>query len=128
MKDMKLLRMVVVVALAAMAVLAIACSGGNNDTDAGSGDAAGIMPSAGMVVPNTFLEFNGKRYELVQILQDEFVQGASFRAVGTTTQADVDVNGELTVYERADDAEAVYTRSEKTVEDPAYWLRWRKTS
>lgn len=122
--------------LAGLAVFASAC--GDDDEGGSSGpaeptatvaDAGGSVPSSGSVAPNTFLTFDGQRYRLVELLQADLIDDSGFEAVGEATDADVEQE-DLTVYRKADDADAVYTYAEGTESEvvgegvPALWYRW----
>ena len=126
---MKLRAFLLTGAIPLIAALTIACSNGDDDrapatgADAGGG-AAGIVPAAGeLIAPGQYLTFEGKRYELVNLLFEDLSEG-EFEVIGEASQSDVDVQGDLRVFRRDGDPDAVYTYSARTVEDPAYWLAW----
>ena len=115
-------------AVTALALLAAGC-GGDDDNGAPAPDegSQAVSPGGGaLVVPNTFLTYEGERFELIQFLQADFEDESEFKAVGEATDADIDYEGKLTVYERDNDSDAVYTLSPATVDDVAFWLRWRE--
>ena len=119
--------------VASLALLAAACNGGgggpaaSNDKDSGP---AGTGPSSsGAIVADTFLTFQGQRYELRDILQADLVTD-EFTQVGAASEADIDYVGELKVYTRAGDDAAVYTYSDavdgegEEGDTPATWAKW----
>ena len=126
-------------AIASLALIAAACGGdstpaapnsddfGSETSDQPSGD--GEPTSSGFVAPNTFLTLGGQRYELGDIFQANLITD-QFTEIGVAAAADIDFEGELTVFRRSGDDAAVYTFSpavevEGEEEDvPALWLRW----
>ena len=113
----------------ALAVFAIGC-GGNDEPEVSVPDegSQAVSPGGGaLVVPNTFLTYEGERFELIQFLQADMVAESEFRAIGEATDADIDFDGKLTVYQRENDSDAVYTLSPATQDDLTMWLRWRKS-
>jgi len=120
-------------ALASLALLAAACNdnGGkpaaSNNEDSGPAD--GGPSSSGAIVPNTFLTFEGRRYELKDILQADLLSD-QFTEVGTASEADVDYENELKVYTKAGEDAAVYTYtaavdgSGEEGDVPATWAKW----
>ena len=133
-------------AIASLALLAAACGGdstpaatnsddsGSETSDQPSGDeptsSGGDEPtSSGFVAPNVFMTFDGQRYQLRDVLQANLISD-DFTEVGAASEADIDFDGELTVFRRQGDDSAVYTYS--PAEDaegekfdlPALWLRW----
>ncbi len=129
------------VAVASLALLAAACGGGDSgpaasDEPDGEGPAVaddstgGDEPtSSGLVAPDTFLTFEGQRYQLREVLQADLIP-EEFTEVGVASEADIDYQGELTVFRRQGDGAAVYTFSPAIGTDseegdvPALWLRW----
>ncbi len=126
-------------AIASLALLAAACGGDSApaapDSD-DSGPAAtddstgGDEPtSSGFVAPNVFMTFEGQRYQLGDIFQANLISD-DFTEVGAASEADIDFEGELTVFHRQGDDSAVYTYSPSVDENgeegdvPALWLRW----
>jgi len=122
--------------LAGLALLAGACGKDDDDDDrspteqpATVSDAGGSVPSSGSVAPNTFLTFEGQQYRLVDLLQADLIDDSDFEDVGEATEADIDQE-DLTVYRKADDADAVYTYAEPIESEaagegiPALWYRW----
>jgi hypothetical protein len=122
--------------IASLAILAGACGDDNGDDDAGTVQptptaslAGGSVPSSGSVAPNTFLTYDGERYRLVDLQQADLVDESEFEELGEASQADIDQD-DLTVYRKADDADAVYTYSEPVESEvvgegsPGLWYRW----
>jgi hypothetical protein len=120
---MKALKFIAVGAIALLATLAVACGGGGKAPE--SNDGAGAVSSAGMVAPDTFLTYDGQRYELVNILQEDFVSRSEFQVAGEATEADVDMKGDMRVFIRTGDAGSIYTYSAPTADDTGFWLAWR---
>ncbi len=120
-------------AVASLVLLAAACNdnGGkpaaSNDDDPGPAD--GGPSSSGAIVPNTFLTFNGRQYELRDVLQANLISD-EFTEVGVADKADIDYEGQLKVYTRAGEDAAVYTYSAavdgpgEEGDTPATWARW----
>ncbi len=111
---------VLLAAIASLALLAAACGGDStpavSDSD-DSGPAAaddsygGDEPaSSGFVAPNVFMTFDGQRYQLRDVLQANLIAD-DFTEVGATSEADIDFDGEVTVFRRHGDDSAVYTYS-----------------
>lgn len=124
---MKKLSILAAGVVTALALVAIGCGGDDGpEVSAPEEGPPAVSSGGGMVAPNTFLTYEGQRYELVHLLQADLVEESEFRATGEATDADIDFSGKLTVYERQNDAEAVYTLSPATADDVAFWLRWRK--
>ena len=117
------------VAVASLALLAAACGGGDSGP-AASDEPDGEGPaSSGLVAPDTFLTFEGQRYQLREVLQADLIAD-EFTEVGVASEADIDYEGELTVFRRQGDGDAVYTFSPAIGTDseegdvPALWFRW----
>ena len=123
--------------IASLALLAAACGGDSTPTDPSSDDSGPEtsgqpsgdgLTSSGVVVPDTFLTFNGQRYQLGDVFQADLISH-ELTEIGVAA-ADIDFEGELTVFRRPGDDAAVYTLSpavdvEGEEEDvPALWLRW----
>jgi hypothetical protein len=137
---------------AAVALVAGACGGGDEDGVAaaatpGTGDggvvgtatagiAGGGATSSSMVAPDTFLTFEGRTYRLVELLQANLEDESAFQRIGEATEADIDQE-DLTVYRKADDPDAVYTFAAAAAAQgdplgtageesgaPALWYRW----
>ena len=120
-------------AVASLALLAAACDGdgggpaASNDKDSGPADTG--PSSSGAIVPDTFLRFDGQRYELRDILQADLVTD-EFTEVGTASEADIDYEGDLKVFRRSGDDASVYTFSaaiDVAAEEgdaPATWAQW----
>jgi hypothetical protein len=99
-----------------LSLIAAACGGDSEPRGADSPEEAGL-PTSGMVAPDTFLVFDGERYRL----QDDTIQADlnddDFTEIGVATKADIDFEGELKVYVREGDDDAVYTFSLPVIED-----------
>ena len=126
-------------AIASLALLAAACGSnstpaapnsddsGSETSDQQSGD--GEPTSSGFVAPNTFLTLEGQRYQLGDVFEADLITD-QFTEIGVASEANIDFDGELTVYRRQGDDSAVYTFSpavdaEGEEEDvTALWLRW----
>jgi hypothetical protein len=72
--------------------------------------------SSGLVAPDTFLVFDGQRYRLQDTLQAD-LSDDDFTEIGVASKADIDVEGDLKVYVRDGDDDAVYTFSLPVLED-----------
>ncbi len=125
-------------AIASLALLAAACGGdstpatpnsddsGSETSDQPSGDG---LTSSGVVAPNTFLTFEGQRYQLRDVLQANLISD-DFTEVGAASEADIDFDAELTVFRRQGDDSAVYTYAPSVdAEDEegdvlALWEKW----
>ena len=120
-------------AVASLALLAAACNGdgggpaASNLKDSGAADTG--PSSSGAIVAETFLTFDGKQYELREILQADLI-GDEFAEIGVASDADIDYEGDLKVYTRSGDDVAVYTYSSAVDVDgeegdtPATWAQW----
>ena len=118
-----------VVALFAL-TLAIACGGNNEPNLIETSEPTSDDPiSSGLVAPDTFLTFDGQRYELQETLQADLL-GDEFVEVGVASEADIDHEGDLADYSRTGDASSVYTFSPAIDEigeesdTPGLWLKW----
>ena len=95
----------------------------------GEEPSGGGLTSSGLVVPDTFLTFDGQRYELREVLQANLISD-QFMAIGVASAADIDFEGEVTVFSRQGDDSAVYTYSPAVDAEgekfdlPALWLSW----
>ena len=125
-------------ALVSLALLAAACGGdstpavsdsdnsGSETSDQTSGDEP---TSSGFVAPNVFMTFEGQRYQLRDFLQANLISD-DFTEVGVASEANIDFDGELTVYRRQGDDAAVYTYSPAVDAEgeegdlPALWEKW----
>ncbi len=134
----KRLLVVFLAAIASLSLLAAACGGdstpvvtdsddsGSETSDQQSGDG---LTSSGVVAPDTFLTFEGQRYQLGDVFQADLISH-EFTEIGVAAAADIDFEGELMVFRRSGDDAAVYTLSpavdvEGEEEDvPPLWLRW----
>lgn len=126
---MKKLSMLVAGAVVAVAALSMACGGGNNhapEVSAPEENPGILISGGGLVKPNTFLTYEGVRYELIAFMQVEMTDESEFLAAGAASQADIDLTGGPVVYERQVDPDAVYTLAPATDDDVAMWLRWRR--
>ncbi len=126
-------------AIASLALLAAACGGdstpavsdsdnsGSETSDQPSG--GGEPASSGFVAPNVFMTFEGQRYQLRDVLQADLISD-DFTKVGAASEADIDFDGELTVFHRQGDDSAVYTYSPSVDAEgeegdlPALWEKW----
>ncbi len=85
--------------------------------------------SSGFVAPNVFMTFEGQRYQLRDVLQADLISD-DFTEVGAASEADIDFDGELTVYRRQGDDSTVYTYSPavdiagEEGDVPALWEKW----
>ncbi len=119
---------VLLAAVASLALLAAACGGDSGPAALDEPDGEGPA-SSGLVGPNTFMTFEGQRYQLREILQAYLITD-EFTEVGVASEANIDYEGELTVFRRQGDGAAVYTFSPAIGTDseegdvPALWLRW----
>ncbi len=114
--------------ITSLALLAAACGGDSTPaaSDQPSGDG---LTSSGVVAPNVFLTFDSQRYQLREVLQADLISD-DFTEVGAASEADIDFDGELTVFRRQGDDSAVYTYSPAVdAEDEegdvlALWEKW----
>ncbi len=121
-----------------LALLAAACGGDSgpaatNADDPGpaaADDSTGGEPtSSGFVAPNVFMTFEGQRYQLRDVLQANLISD-DFTEIGAASEANIDFDGELTVFRRQGDDAAVYTYSlavdaeDEEGDLPALWNRW----
>lgn len=122
------------VALATMAVVAVAliaaACGGDDGGPAASDEPQGPGPSSsGLVADNVFMTFEGQRYQLREVLKADLISD-EFSELGAATDADIEHQGELTVFRRAGDDTAVYTFSPAVDAEGeegdivALWQRW----
>ena len=134
--------LVPLVAVASLALLAAACGGdsgpavsdsdnsGSEISDQTSGDEP---TSSGFVAPNVFMTFEEQRYQLRDVLQANLISD-DFTEVGVASEANIDFDGELTVYRRQGDDAAVYTYSPAVDQNgeegdlPALWNRWESVN
>lgn len=93
----------------ALALVAAACGG---DSDSGDVErAADEGPqSLGSMAADIFLTFDGQRYRLMVTRQAGLIDD-EFTEIGVATDADIDFEGELLVFSREGDDQAVYTFS-----------------
>ena len=130
-------------AIASLALLVAACGGdstpavsdsdnsGSETSDQPPGD--GEPASSGFVAPNVFMTFEGQRYQLRDVLQADLISD-QFTEIGVASEANIDFDGELTVYRRQGDDAAVYTFSPAIDTDgeegdvPALWNRWESVN
>ena len=66
--------------------------------------------------------------QLVTQLFEAMAPAEAFAVVGEATAADIDLRGDMRVFERAGDSTAVYTYSAPTADDGGLWLAWRATT
>ena len=118
-------RMMVLVGSVAVAAAIFAACGGDNSDDVQDTSDSGVVGSSGQVAADTYLEFDGTRYQLVEILIENLVDGDDFEEIGTATRADVD--GPLEVYDGGDD-DVVYTYAPADGADIGSWLKWEKVA
>jgi hypothetical protein len=125
---MRKLNILIAGAVTALALFAVGCGGDDPpEVSVPKSDSEVVSPGGGaLVVPNTFLTYEGEQYELIQLLQADFEDESEFKTIGEATDADIDFEGKLAVYERENDSDAVYTLSPSTEDDVAFWLRWRR--
>lgn len=121
-------------ALVSVLALGVAFAACGDDDDGSSGDDAASADdadtsagdSAGAIVPDTFLTYDGAQYELAEILQADLEDESEFAEAGEATEIDVD--GDLTVFNREGDDASVYTFFEGTGEGESAtadsWYRW----
>ena len=111
-----------------IATLVLSCGGGEEAPPAADAGNPGVVSSGGMVVPNTFMTYEGKQYRLVEVLQANLINEQAFREIGSTRQADIDFTESLVVFRRDGDSGGLYTfsKGQGTGEEavPATWLRW----
>lgn len=115
--------------LAALALAAAACGDDDAPPAGASNDPAvsgldGSVSPGGMINPNTFLEYGGKRYELINIVQADFLERSEFTEAGTASDIDIDSDGPVTVYMRAGDEVGVWTYSPDVEDGPGLWFHW----
>lgn len=122
---MTAIRLLTVGAIALLAAVAVAC-GGDDDSPSDGGEVAG--GGSGLIRPNTFMTYEGQRYELVNMIFEDMVPESEFHEAGVATQADIDMKGDMRVFKRDGDTTAVYTYSAPTADDVGIWLAWRVTS
>ena len=98
--------------------------------DAPGGEPSGEgLTSSGFVAPNVFMTFEGQRYQLRDVLQADLISD-QFTEIGAASEANIDFDGDLTVYRRQGDDAAVYTYSpavdgeSEEGDVPALWNRW----
>jgi hypothetical protein len=126
----KKLNILVAGMVTALAIVAIGCGGSDEpepEVSVPEENPQVVSPGGGLVKPSTFLTFEGARYELVHFMQVDMTDKSEFRSVGEASEADIDLTGEATVYQRDADPDAVYTLAPATEDDVAMWLRWRKS-
>jgi hypothetical protein len=104
-----------------------------DDEQRPAGESTADAPvSSGLVAADTFMTFDGQRYELKDTLQADLTAD-DFTEVGVASEADIDHDGGLAVYRRAGDDSAVYTLSPASDEEgeeadvPELWLKWEPT-
>ena len=75
------MRWLVMGAVALIASLAVAC-GDDDGSPSSSGDTGPGTVSSGMIAPNTFMTYEGQRYELVNMLFEDMVKDSEFSEAG----------------------------------------------
>ncbi|GAB4333394.1 MAG: hypothetical protein Kow0010_19750 [Dehalococcoidia bacterium] len=120
--------------LAAFALVAAACGDDDsppaetsNDPAVSGLDGGSVSPGGGMIAPNTFLEYAGRRYQLVNMVQADFLDRTEFTEAGVATDIDIDADGPVTVYTRAGDETGVWTYAESVDGEtgtPGLWFHW----
>ncbi len=125
-------------AVTSLVVLAAACgsdsgpaaTNGDDSGPAAADDSTGDgLTSSGFVAPNVFMTFEGQRYQLRDVLQADLISD-EFAEIGVASEANIDYDGDLTVYRRQGDDAAVYTYSpavdggSEEGDVPALWNRW----
>ena len=98
-----------------LSLIAAACGGDSGPRSADLPIDEGPQ-SSGSVAQDAFLVFDGQRYRLQDTLQDDLTDN-DFREIGVASKADIDFEGELKVYAREGDDDAVYTFSPLILED-----------
>lgn len=120
---MKAINLLMMGLVALVASLAVACG----DDEKATPDEAMGGGGAGLVRPNTFMTFEGRRYELVNMIFEEMVDADEFQEAGVASGADIELKDKR-VFKRKSDPEAMYTFSAATADDLGFWLAWRATS
>ncbi len=125
-------------AVTSLVVFAAACGGdsgpaatnGDDSGPAAADDSTGEgLTSSGFVAPNTFLTLEGQRYQLGDVFQADLISD-EFAEIGVASEANIDYDGDLTVYRRLGDDAAVYTYSpavdggSEEGDVPALWDKW----
>jgi hypothetical protein len=119
------MRVFVVLGAIVLAAFAAACGGDEDAPATGEGGGSGaVVPGGGLVPRDTFLTYEGKRYELVNMLQESMAPASEFEEIGQASEAGVELT-DLRVFSREGDTESVYTHSAATADDGAFWLAWR---
>jgi hypothetical protein len=121
---MKTLGWLMLGAVALVASLVVACGGDDKPVDS-TGSASPPGAGGGLVARDKFLTYDGKRYELVNMLTESMAPESEFQAIGVATASDIDLRGDLRVYSRSGDSTSVFTHSAATADDAAMWLAWR---
>ncbi|MCK9519871.1 MAG: hypothetical protein M0R74_12740 [Dehalococcoidia bacterium] len=119
--------------------LLVAACGGDSKDDASSdtsqqSESSDTRPddSSGdeLVLPGQYLEFDGRKYELIEVIAADNVDEADFAESGEATAVAIDSSG-TTVFERAGDATNVYTFEHIDGDGesvPDNWLKWKPVS
>ncbi len=119
---------VLLAAVASLALLAAACGGDSEPAAPDEPDSEGPA-SSGLVGPDTFMIFEDQLYQLREILQAHLIPD-EFTEVGVASEANIDYEGELTVFRREGDGDDLYTFSPiidvegEEGDVPALWYRW----
>jgi len=124
--------LVVLFVLLSLSLVATACGGdGSEPSPADNGNPPGLPAnSSGAVAPDTFMTFDGQRYQLRDVLTDPNIAAAEFSEIGAASAADVEHEGDLKVFSRQGEDSAVFTYSapveaaDPEYSTPAIWYRW----
>ena len=98
--------------LAAVYLTAIACDGaGGDETETGPlvSDQLPSTAQGGTVPQDTTIVFQGKEYQVVAATNLQQDDPADFEQIGTVEEASIPIEGEVPVYRRDNDPDAIYT-------------------
>lgn len=112
---MRLRLLFIPLTLVTVFALAAACGGDSGPEDR-EGAADEIPQASGLVEADTSLTFEGQLYRLTGEVPGD-LDDDGFTEVGVTSKVDIDFDGELTVFRREGENEAVYTFSPVVVEE-----------
>jgi hypothetical protein len=91
----------------------VACGEGGDDTETGPlvTDELPSTAQGGSVPENATIIFEGREYQAVAVTLNETItdETADFERIGVVEEASVPLEGEVAVYRRADDEDAIYT-------------------
>jgi len=122
--------------LVGLSLAIAACGGSSSDgaSDDAGGSAAGSQLAGGegsaLILPGQFLEFEGRKYELIEVIDATTVDEDQFSKTGEATSVAIDSSG-TTVFERDGDDANVYTFEQVDgdgAERPDNWLKWKAAS